>query len=91
MPSAPYRASITIGISTKVAAEIDRPAAASIASMNRRRSGSSCRMASRADVSMTIRRDVMVVVAEDDLGRTVVEVVSEPPADMRRTEALEAF
>lgn len=53
-PSAPYRASITMDVSTKMATDIRRESAASIASRNRRRSLSVLRMATRAEVSITI-------------------------------------
>src|SRR5260370_36710402 len=53
-PSAPYLDSITIEISTKLATDILVESAASIASRKLRRSDSRCRIASTAEVSITI-------------------------------------
>ena len=53
-PVCPWRDSRTIEASRKEAADVRRTAAAAIALVNEGRSGSSCRIARKADVSMTI-------------------------------------
>jgi hypothetical protein len=68
----PRRASNTIEVSNALGAEIKRDPSCRMSSRNFCRSGSARKMASRAEVSITIVREPLGVVTEDLVLRAVV-------------------